>query len=147
MPTTKSIQSVIDGVHTELIRLNYSSSSICAYKRIWKQFVQHAEQRDQKNFSVEFAEAFMVENYDYPHIYKMSSHTAKPKIRKIRAIRSLQDFYAFGIIPSKFFPPQKPFPENFQSIYNEYVTFCTNEGYSAKTVILYTFIVKEIHYS
>jgi site-specific recombinase XerD len=137
MQKTVSIDTAIENVRNEMLRLAYSKLTIKTHEYEWEKFRKYAVERNVKIFTAEIAEDFLSDTLNYPNVYASGTPLKQGTISKIRSIRVLQDFHFFGKLPGMLRKQPSKYPEPYNETFEKYRKHCDVDNRNKHTKTQY----------
>ena len=143
--TKMTLQELIDTAETRLVELNYSPNSIYIFHRCWHDLLAYAEERNEKYFSVELGEKYLLERRGIDVLADESTlGLTRSKIRPSkRAIYLLADLQKSGVVLRKRRTERTEVPARFAPILEHYLVMVRSRNNSEGTIVGKVFIIKQ----
>ena len=129
------IEELTAAVRIAMIKLKYSSATMCIYDCIWEDLKDYCHKNHIKSFSAELADNFAEEVYQY-HLGDPCSK--KDNFRKktvTRAMQHLMDYQSYGVIFQLSSRDNYSWHDRYKTVFESYLASMINHGYSKSTLI------------
>lgn len=143
--TKMTLQELIDTAEARLADLNYSQKAIYDFHRCWLDLLSYAEERNEKYFSVELGEKYLLERRGIDVLADESTlGLTRSMIRPYkRAIYLLADLQKSGVVLRKRRMERTEVPARFAPILEHYLVMARSRYNSEGTVAGKEFIIKQ----
>lgn len=141
--TKMTLQELIDTAEARLVELNYSPNTTYIFHRCWLDLLAYAEERNEKNFSVELGEKYLLERRGIDVLADESTlGLTRSKIRPYkRAIYLLADLQRSGVVLRKRRTERTEVPARFAPILEHYLVMVRSRNNSEGTIVGKVFII------
>lgn len=130
-----SVQELTSAVRIAMIKLKYSSPTMCIYDCIWKDLLDYCEERRIEVFDEELAENFSLDRYNYRLGDPCSKNDDFRKKAVTRAMQYLMDYKSYGVIFQLSSRDNYQWHDKYKSCFDGYVADMIKRGYAKSTLI------------
>lgn len=130
-----SIAELTAAVRIAMIKLKYSSTTLCIYDCIWKDLIEYCSQRSITSFDIDVANDFAVNCYNQRigDACKKGDDFRKKTVG--RAMQHLLDYQGYGIIFQLSSRDNYQWHSRYKCAFNKYISEMIKKGYSKSTLI------------
>ena len=130
-----NVEELTNAVRIAMIKLKYSSATMCIYDCIWEDLKDYCNNNHIKTFSAKLAEDFAEDVYQY---HLGDSCSKKDNFRKktvTRAMQHLMDYQSYGVIFQLSSRDNYSWHDRYKTAFESYLVSMINHGYSKSTLI------------
>ena len=142
--TKMTLQELMDAAEARLVELNYAHQTIYVFRCYWRDLLSYAEEKNEKYFSVELGEKYLLERRGIDVLADESTlGLPRWRIRPYkRAIYLLAEFQKSGVVLRKRKMERSEVPARFAPILEHYLVVARSRYNSEGTVTGKAFTIK-----
>ena len=130
-----NVSNLTAAVRIAMIKLKYSSSTMCIYDCIWQDLIQYCNLNHIDFFDENVANSFSLDCYHYKLGDSCSKKDDFRKKTVTRAMQHLMDYQSYGVIFQLSSRDNYKWHERYKSAFDRYIASMINRGYAKSTLI------------